>query len=552
MASRRDHTPFDVAIIGGGPAGASAARLLAQWGHTVVLLTKAPPTRTLAESLPPSCTKLFRTLGILDAVDRAGFYRSRGNTVWWGGGEPEGRSEAFGEGAWGYQIVRRDFDGLLLDLAKEVGVDVYDDATVREVDIDVAAPSEAPDSEERVRLEFEVGAAVRSVHAKWVLDCSGRAGVIARQGFRTKEVGQATVALVGVWRLEGRWDVPDETHTLIESYVDGWGWSVPIAPSVRYFAVMVNPGVTDLERAGSGGRGGGGGGGGGGQLESMYRAELAKTVHFTRLTSDAKLEDGPWACGASSYSASRFSGPRFLLVGDAGSFVDPLSSFGVKKAMASAWQAAVVVHTCLSKPEMEQPALAFFEKREQEMFESLSTLSARYFGDAARQHRHAFWMERADLDDKSGPGTGAGAGAGAGATDWGQAAVDVEVLRRDPDVLAAFDALRQAPRIDLRPTAQVRTMRRPAIRDNEVVMEDQLVASWPQAASVRFLRGVDLPKLVDMAPGHTQVPDLFETYNRACEPVILPDFLGALSVLLAKGMLENRATAKPEPPKTTV
>ncbi len=83
-------------------------------------------------------------------------------------------------------------------------------------------------------------------------------------------------------------------------------------------------------------------------------------------------------------------------------------------------------------------------------------------------------------------------------------------------------------------------------------MEDQLVASWPQAASIRFLRGVDLPNLVDMAPGHTQVPDLFETYNRACEPVILPDFLGALSVLLAKGILENRAATESKPPKTSV
>ncbi len=518
-------TAFDVAIIGGGPAGASAARLLAQWGHTVVLLTKAPSTRTLAESLPPSCTKLFRTLGVLDAVDRAGFYRSRGNTVWWG--QPEGRSEDFGERAWGYQIVRRDFDRLLLDLAKEVGVDVYDNATVRDVDVDVSVPNEAGNDKDQVRIEYERGGELRSVNAKWVLDCSGRAGVIARRGLRTKETGQTTVALLGVWRHTRRWDLPDETHTLIESYADGWGWSIPTAPSVRYFTVMVDPGVTDLER--------------GGQLESMYRAELAKMVHFRKLTSDAELAEGPWACGASPYSASRVTGPRFLLVGDAASFVDPLSSFGVKKAMASAWQAAVVVHTCLSKPDMEQPALEFFEKREQVMFASLSTLSARYFGDAAQQHRHAFWMERANLVDE--------AGAGAGATDWGPAAVDVDVLRQDPEVLAAFDALRQAARIDLRPTDQVRTIRRPAIQDHEVIMEDQLVASWPQAASIRYLRGVDLPKLVNMAPGHTQVPDLFETYNRACEPVVLPDFLGALSVLLAKGILENWASESKQPEK---
>ncbi len=180
-------TTFDVAVIGGGPAGASAARLLAQWGHAVVLLTKAPPppTRTLAESLPPSCTKLFRTLGVLDAVDRAGFYRSRGNTVWWGGGEPEGRSEDFGERAWGYQIVRRDFDRLLLNLAKEVGVDVYDNSTVRNVDVDVSVLHDAGNDREQVRIEYDRGGELQSVNAKWVFDCSGRAGLIARRGLRT-------------------------------------------------------------------------------------------------------------------------------------------------------------------------------------------------------------------------------------------------------------------------------------------------------------------------------------------------------------------------------
>ena len=76
-------------VIGGGPAGAAIGRLLAAWGHSVLILTKAPQgLRGLAESVPPSSRKLLSAIGVLDVVDRAGFYRTTGNTVWWGSDAP--------------------------------------------------------------------------------------------------------------------------------------------------------------------------------------------------------------------------------------------------------------------------------------------------------------------------------------------------------------------------------------------------------------------------------------------------------------------------------
>src|SRR4029450_13599034 len=80
--------PFDDVVIGGGPAGTVAARLLASWGHSVLLLTKAiERSRGLGGPLPPSTRKLMATAGVLDEVERAGFYRTTGNTVWWGSRE---------------------------------------------------------------------------------------------------------------------------------------------------------------------------------------------------------------------------------------------------------------------------------------------------------------------------------------------------------------------------------------------------------------------------------------------------------------------------------
>ena len=202
---------FDAVIVGGGPAGSSAAHLLAKWGHSVLLITKTEPDGpTLAESLPPSCRKLFTVLGMLDAIDQAGFYRTRGNTVWWG--ESDKRSENFADGVTGYQVVRRDFDRLLLELAETAGAQVQRNSRVRQV----RAP-DLPDSMFR-QIEYEDARSERVVvNAKFTLDCSGRAGVIARQGFRKHERTHSTVALVGIWRSPDGWGLEDETHTLVEN-----------------------------------------------------------------------------------------------------------------------------------------------------------------------------------------------------------------------------------------------------------------------------------------------------------------------------------------------
>ena len=85
----RGERPCDVAVVGGGPAGASAGRLLASWGHTVSILTKGDgPRQSLAESLPPSCSRVFDAVGVREAIDAAGFLETRGNTVCWGDGPP--------------------------------------------------------------------------------------------------------------------------------------------------------------------------------------------------------------------------------------------------------------------------------------------------------------------------------------------------------------------------------------------------------------------------------------------------------------------------------
>ena len=107
-----------------------------------------------------------------------------------------------------------------------------------------------------------------------------------------------------------------------------------------------------------------------------------------------RMESAPWACSASMYSASRYSDERLLLVGDAASFLDPISSFGVKKALASGWRAAVVVHTCLNSPDMETASLDLHETRERQIYASYLNKSAEVFGRAGAVHQHPCWTAR--------------------------------------------------------------------------------------------------------------------------------------------------------------
>jgi flavin-dependent dehydrogenase len=485
----------DVAIIGAGPAGSTAARQLALWGHSVALVGRSP-RRALAESLPPSCTKLFDRLGIRDAIDEAGFIRASGNTVQWAG-EPK-RLEPFESGVYGYQVARDQFDAVLAQSARESGVELIEGAVVRDV----------KRRGDHWQIHYDRASAHQTVRAPFILDCSGRSGVIARREWRQSNETARTTAIVGVWDSDRAWPTDDDTHTLVESYAGGWAWSVPVAARRRYVTVMLDPTVSDVPART--------------QLAEAYRAELARTRMIASLVEHATLVEAPWGSDASPYGASKTAGDGVLLVGDAASFVDPLSSFGVKKAIASAWLAAVAVHTAMLDGSMTTAAFDFFSSREREMYEQLQQQSASLSRQAAGAYASDFWRGRADggLDDPS-------------------RELDEASLRSDARVLGAFEELKRRAAVQLRGSESLRVVERPVVRGNRIVLDQHLVArDMPNGA--RYFRNVDLVAIAQLAPQYDQVPDLFDAYNtltRSSPPAPLPDFLGALSTLIGLGAL---------------
>ncbi|MEE2777776.1 MAG: tryptophan 7-halogenase [Acidobacteriota bacterium] len=482
-------------IVGGGPAGATAARLLALWGHEPLVLTRdRAADRSIAESVPPSCRRLFRHIAIEESFASAGFQPTTGNTVWWG--SPEARVEWFPAGETGWQVRSSELESLLLRLASDAGAEVLGGRTVREV--------------EGGRVLCTSGAEAEVHETDWVLDASGRSGVVARAGLRRPFESAATLALAATWETPKELDLADPSHTLVESYADGWAWSVPVSAAERFVAVMVDPRLTSLAAAAGSNR------------DGIYDGELAKTRALGPLLSSGRRLSEVLACDASCYSASAFAGPGFLLLGDAGSFIDPLSSYGVKKAISSGWLAAVCLRTLLEEEDLTEACLELYDRRERQVFESYRRLSSLHFGEGGGAEPGRFWTERSM--------------AAVSELHEDDLRFDPAILREDADVLAAFAELKQREAITLRVAPAVSVEPRAMVEGDRVVLADHLVGSWAPDG-IRYLRDVELPRLATAGRCATSVPALFDAYNAAGVEAALPDFLGALSVGLAKGLL---------------
>lgn len=488
MSTSRERE-VDVLVIGGGPSGATAASLLASWGRSVVVVHWEPSHPRLGESLPAGVRKLFNLVGQHEIVAAAGFVPNDGNVASWAGRTSRTTSDVSG-----YHVPRARFDRVLRRFARGAGAAVIHGRVRR---LQTGTPFHiAWTTTSRAEV---------TIRARHLLDCSGRAGIVARKGLRRADSGYRTLAVVAEWACRS-WPADERTRTFVESYRDGWAWSVPVSKTRRQCTVMIDP-RRRMHKSG---------------LPGLYAAELRKAAGMCARLAGARQLTRPWACDASLYHAVRASDSGALLVGDAASFIDPLSSAGVKKALTSAWRAAVVVNTCLANPEMAPAACGLHEARERSVHAQCLRRSAAFFQAADIAYGDPFWDVRARaLPDSSDVPSNE-------PTEGGLAA--------DPDVRRAFEGLRAAASLRIRPSPALTFGLASTIEGRHVVMRDALVVPGLEAP-LRFAAGINLPELARLAPACADVSGLMEAYERRNGAVAAPALLTGLSWLLARRVL---------------
>jgi FADH2-dependent halogenase len=339
VTSTADFT-YDVAVIGGGPAGSTAAALLAAAGRRVVLFEKERfPRFHIGESLLPFNLDLFARLGVMDRLE-ACFVEKWGVQLLSSDGAVSYRirfEEGFEPGhPMAFQVLRSRFDEMLLHNAAARGAEVHQEHTVVE-----AVPSHRQGCAVVARAADGSKVAVR---ARFLLDASGRnAFVASRRRLRvmTPKLRKAAVFAhyEGVERSTGR-----ESGDIVLIFLrDGWFWMIPL-PDARTSVGL----VTDGSIVKSSGL----------SPAELLETSLERCPAARRRLRDATRVSDVLAESDYSYACREMAGDGYLLVGDAAAFIDPVFSTGVWLGMSSAEVAADMLVAALGRDDGSGRSLA--------------------------------------------------------------------------------------------------------------------------------------------------------------------------------------------------
>ncbi|NML18546.1 NAD(P)/FAD-dependent oxidoreductase [Azohydromonas caseinilytica] len=325
----------DVLVIGGGPAGSTIATLLAQQGRDVVMLEKSQhPRFHIGESLLPANVPLFDKLGLRGEVERIGMPKWGVEFV-----SPQHEHSSFLEfgDAWdkslpyAWQVRRSELDEILFRHAAAQGARTLENCRVREVDFDAEGAT--------VQAQLGDGQECRW-RARFVIDASGRDTFLAnRMRAKEKNPRHNSSALFGHFRDAQRLPGQLEGNITIFWFAHGWFWFIPLADGTTSVGAVCWPYYLKSRNK---------------PLKDFFADTIALCPKLAERLKDATLvDDVVHATGNYSYSATHCSGERYLLLGDAFAFIDPVFSSGVFLAMQSAFEGAEVVATCLDRPGAE-------------------------------------------------------------------------------------------------------------------------------------------------------------------------------------------------------
>ena len=324
---------YDCVVIGGGPAGATAATVLAQHGRRVAILEREQfPRYHVGESLMPYTWFTFERLGVLDWFEKAAcpqkfsvqFVSTSGKVS-----QPFYFFETIKHPcATTWQVRRSDFDRMLLDNARAKGVAVHQGATVRDVLTD-------GDRVVGVRAELTGGGPV-TVRADAVIDASGRDALLAsRLGMKRRDPDLNKIAIFTYYRGALRDPGLDAGATTVAYIPDkGWFWYIPLPDDIVSVGVVAEKDYLYRDTR---------------DPEAIFAREAAECIWIEEHLRPGARVEPVRVTGEFSYRAEQIGGDGFCLAGDAFSFLDPVFSTGLFMALKSGEMAADAVHRGLAE-----------------------------------------------------------------------------------------------------------------------------------------------------------------------------------------------------------
>ncbi len=369
---------YDVIVIGGGPAGSTTATLVAQQGFSVLLLERdASPPFQIGESLMPGTYWTFKRLGMLERLEASSFPRKY--SVQFFGASGRGSAPFYfqefepHESAVTWQVVRSEFDGMMMENARDKGAHVVEGVPVREV---------LYDGERALGVRvLSADGTEREVGCRVVVDATGPSALIARRlGMKKLEPKLKKASIFTHFSGGLRDDGIDEGATLIlhTRHRQSWFWYIPL-PDDRVSVGVV--GALDYLLRGRDG-----------DAEAIFAQELALCEPMQQRLADAGQVMPVKVTQDFSYRADRMAGDGWVLVGDAFGFVDPIYSSGVYLALVSGEMAADAIVEGLAKDDTSAAQLGNFEEQYLRGMEAVRRLVYAYyedefsFGEFLRRH----------------------------------------------------------------------------------------------------------------------------------------------------------------------
>ncbi len=362
----------DVVVVGGGPAGSTAAATAARAGLRVLLLEAGThPRAHVGESLLPGIIPILAEIDALAAVESAGFVRKTGSTHWNWGTTPRwdlwfADSDAYNH-AW--LVDRAKFDAILFDAARRAGAQAHERAAMREV---------LREGDRVVGARWRDGnGRTTDTRAAVVIDATGQAASVARHASPRRPIsGLQHQALWAHFEGVGRLPPPRAEQALFVARAAEWWWLFPLSPSRTSIGVVQLD--SDARRTAP---------------RPDFDAGLAACTEFADLTRHARRvteirRERDW-----SYRMDTIAGPGWIAVGDAAGFIDPVLSTGVMLAMHSGWHAARTIADVVLRARPEEDASAAYCQHHRGMFDDLLRV-VRFFYQQTLGRDDYFWESK--------------------------------------------------------------------------------------------------------------------------------------------------------------